>query len=182
MDNWISVARVLPALCLMPLIAASAQSTSGTTLMSRQPDFDARSLVSSDGSSGRSSVSGFSLNNPNRFSMHQSYSVMAASGNAGTMSSGLYLNTLGYKISDPLQLFVDVGFHTPIHSTMQNMNGNTGASASSVIIPRMGLEYKPTDNLTFNLELVNGPDAWKAYGYGMGSGYGHSSFYGSRFP
>ena len=116
--------------------------------------------------------------------MHQSYSVMAASSNAGSMSSGLYLNTVGYKISDPLFLFVDVGIHTPIHSSMQNMNGNTGAAASSMIVPRMGLEYKPTDRLTFNLELVNGPDAWKAYGNGMGSGYGlgHSSFYGSRFP
>jgi hypothetical protein len=146
--------------------------------MTRQPDFDSRSIVS-NGSSG-SSVSGFSLTNPNRFSMHQSYSVMASSSRAGSTSSSLYLNTIGYKISDPLHLFVDVGFHTPIHSTVQNMNGNAGAANSSVIIPRMGLEYRPTERLTVNLELVNGPDAWKAYGSGFGPG--NSSFYGSRFP
>jgi hypothetical protein len=145
------------------------------TMLNRQPDFDSRSLVTSGGSS----VSGFSLTNPSRFSMHQSYSVMAASSSAGSMSSSMYLNTIGYKISDPLLLFVDVGFHTPLYSSMQGMNGNTGAAASSVILPRFGLEYKPTERLSINLELVNGPDAWKAYGPGYGLG---SSFYGSRFP
>ena len=169
----------LNLLCLVPVISAAAPST----MITRQPDFDSRSMISrSPDMSGGSSVSGFSLTNPNRFSMHQSYSVTAMSSNAGSASSGLYLNTIGYQISDPLLLFVDVGFHTPIHSTVQNMNGGSGAAASSVVLPRMGLEYKPTDRLTVNFELVNGPDAWKAYGNGMGYGSGYPSFYGSRFP
>ena len=166
------------ALCFLTAIAASAPST----MMTRQPDFDARSLVGgSTDRSGPSSVSGFSLTNPNRFSMQQSYSVSAMSSSAGSSSSGLYLNTVGYKISDPLFLFVDVGIYTPLHSTVQGPYANgagNGAAGSSVVLPRMGLEYRPSDRLTFNVELVNQPDAWKAYG----PGYGASSFYGSRFP
>jgi hypothetical protein len=171
----IGVLSTAAAVCLIPAPALSAQSTPRATLMTRQPDFDSRSLVSSG-----SSVSGFSLTNPNRFSMRQSYSVSAMSSSAGSASSGLYLNTVGYKISDPLFMFVDVGIHTPLHSSIQGMNGNAGAAGSSMVIPRMGLEYRPTERLTVNLELVNGPDAWKAYGPGWG--FGRSSFYGSRFP
>lgn len=162
----------MASVCPTPLSAASAPST----LMARQSDFDARSLVASGGSS----VSGFSLTHPERFSMQQSYSISAMSGSMGSASSGLYLNTVGYKISDPLFLFVDVGIHTPLHSSIQGVNGAAGAAGSSLVIPRVGLEYKPTDRLSVNLELVNGADAWKAYGPGWG--FGRSSFYGSRFP
>ena len=63
------------------------------------------------------SVSGFSLLNPNRFSMHQSYSMIFASGSAGSTSAGLYLNTLSYKLADPLTLSADVGFYTPLYGT-----------------------------------------------------------------
>ena len=37
-------------------------------------------------------------------------------------------------------------------------------TGSSVILPRVGLEYRPNENFSMNLELLNGPDAWKAYG------------------
>jgi hypothetical protein len=163
---------VLGAFLIMP--AASVFAQSSRTVLTRQPDFDSRSLIAG----GENSVSGFSLTNPRRFSMQQSYSLTAVSGGAGTMSTGTYLNTLGYKISDPLFLFVDVGIATPMYSSVQGVNGNTGAAASSVILPRMGLEYRPSDRLTFNLELINVRDAWKA-GYGYG---GYPSFFGSRAP
>ena len=168
--------RLSVGLCFLSAIAAAAPST----MMTRQPDFDSRSLLGgSTDMAGGSSVSGFSLANPHRFSMQQSYSVSAMSSRAGSSSSGLYLNTVGYKISDPLFLFVDVGIHTPLHSTVQGPYGNSDGG-SSVVLPRVGLEYRPSDRMTFNLELVNGPDAWKAYGPGYGSGF--PSFYGSRFP
>jgi len=156
---------LLSVLTVLPLHAQSSLPT-------RQPDFDARSLMGSE----NRSVSGFALMNPNRFSMHQSYSVTASSSRAGTTSSGLYLNTLGYKVSDPLFLYADVGMYTPIHSTVAGMRDNAGATGTSLVLPRFGLEYKPSDRWTFNLEWVNAQDAWKTYGPGP------SSFYGSRTP
>jgi hypothetical protein len=84
------------------------------------------------------------------------------SGSSGSMSSGLYLNTLMYRLGAPLTVFADVGFHTPIHSSMPGLQQEGGPG--SLVFPRLGLEYKPSERLTMNLELVNGADAWKAYG------------------
>jgi hypothetical protein len=167
--------RAIVALCLSGLASATSVSAQ-STLMTRQSDFDSRILIGSE----RPSVSGNAFAHPNRFAMHQSYSVTAMSSRAGSSSSGLYLNTLDYKISDPLRLFVDVGMVTPIHSGASGVNETSGATTTSIVLPRMGLEYKPNDRLTVNLEVVNGSDAYKAYG--RGAGYGSSSFYGSRFP
>jgi hypothetical protein len=160
------------ALCGVTNVSASSEST--FRFPTNTSDFDSRSLMIP----GSSSASSFSLVNPDRFSMRQSYSLSAMSSGSGSASAGTYLNTLGYQISEPLFFFVDVGFHTPIHSSMQGVNASqAGAAGSSMILPRMGLEYRPSERMSFNLELVNLQDAWKA-GYGMGS----SSFYGSRFP
>jgi len=173
--------------CLLSLLAVTPLQAQ-ISLPTRSPDFDSRSLMGSGtgsngdsrtdsyGGSRRGPVSGFALVNPGRFSMQQSYSVTASSSRAGTASSGLYLNTLGYKISDPLFLYADVGMYTPIHSTVAGMRDNAGAMGTSLVLPRFGLEYKPSDRWTLNFEWVNGQDAWKAYGPGP------SSFYGSRTP
>ncbi|HEX2612740.1 MAG TPA: hypothetical protein VHO02_04010 [Fibrobacteria bacterium] len=152
------------------VMSASAAPSGGVP---RGDDFDAGGMTLSGTRSGSPS---FSLAQPGRFSMHQSYSLTAMSSSQGSASSGLYLNTLSYQLAQPLVMFVDVGFYTPLHSTMPGMNSSSGAG--SVVLPRMGLEYKPSERLTMNLELVNGPDAWKAYG-------GHwspSLFTGSRTP
>jgi hypothetical protein len=157
------------AILLAMNAAVPAFSTPATVLRDRS-EFDSRSLLS-----GGASVGGLSLSNPSRFSMQQSYSVSAMASGAGSMSSGLYLNTVSYRVSDPLVLSMDFGIHTPMHSSYPGFEGNSGADASSFVLPRFGLEYRPNERFTLNLEVFNGPDAWKAYGY-------HPFFLGSRFP
>ena len=115
-------------------------------------------------SGSRNASSSIALAQPNRFSMHQSYSLTAMATPQGSASSGLYLNTLSYQLTQPLSMFVDVGFYTPIHSSIPGVAGAGAVGAGSVVLPRMGLEYKPSDRLTLNLEMVNGADAWKASG------------------
>jgi hypothetical protein len=143
-----------------------------------EPDFDPSRMLrlgADDYSSGSSSS--FSVTNPARFSMQQSYSLSAMSGPHGSLSSGLYLNTLSYQFTPLLVAFVDVGFYTPLHSSIPGLE--QGAGMGSLVLPRVGLEYRPTERLSLNLELVNGPDAWKAYG-----GLPRSSHFlqGSRIP
>jgi hypothetical protein len=157
------------------LALAGVASASSESLLHNRDDFDARGMLR-PGPVGSGSPS-FSLAQPGRFSMQQSYSLSAMSGPGGSTSSGLYLNTLSYQLSAPLTLSVDVGFHTPLHSSMPG--SEQGAGAGSVILPRMGLEYRPTDRLTMNLELYNVPDAWKAYG---GGPWSPGFFQGSRTP
>ena len=174
MRNSRVLAILLSIGALFGVTSVSASSESAFRFPTHQSDFDSRSLMIP----GTASAPSFSLVNPDRFSMRQSYSLSAMSSGSGSASAGTYLNTIGYQISEPLSFFVDVGFHTPIHSSLAGVNGShAGAAGSSMILPRMGLEYRPSERMSFNLELVNVQDAWKA-GYGMGS----SSFYGSRFP
>lgn len=144
---------------------ATAFSASPVQTLLAEPDgFDRGSLIAPEYQSN--SVSGFSFLNPNRFSMRQSYAVNFASGSFGSTSAGLYLNTLSYKLADPLTLSADVGFHTPLYSS----GGFSGSGfqdprlGSSLVMPHVGLEYKPTKSTSFSLHLFNGRDAAKAYG------------------
>ncbi len=136
------------------------------TVLTQKQDFDRSQLLAPDYRPGNS-VAGFSFLNPNRFSMRQSYSLNVSSGGMGTNSAGLYMNTLSYKLADPLTLSADVGFYTPLYSGngALSMRGvQDPRQGSGLIFPHVGLEYKPTENTTFSLHLFNGQDAYKAYG------------------
>lgn len=163
----------LVVLCCAPLFATGMdentfeKSPTQTVLTSHQ-EFDRTDLFSPD-YRGTNTVSGFSFLNPSRFSMQQSYSVNFASGSLGASSAGLYLNTLSYKLANPLTLSADVGFYSPLYSSSPgnfNANGIQDPSrGSSIVFPRIGLEYKPTKNTSFSLQLFNGRDSQKAYGF-----------------
>lgn len=156
----------------LALIGAIPAMASPSTVLRDRGEFDSRGILVG----GReSSISGLSFADRSRFSMQQSYSVSALSSASGSMSSGLYLNTVSYRISDPLVLSVDMGVHTPMHSTFAGNSGATGAEASSFVLPRVGLDYVPNDRFSMHFQIYNGPDAWKAYGP-------YPFFPGSRIP
>jgi hypothetical protein len=138
------------------------------TVLTEPGEFDRGTLMAPQWREGAGSVAGFSLLNPNRFSMHQSYSVNFASGSLGSSSAGLYLNTLSYRLADPLTLSADVGFYTPLYSSSSMGFSKGGLQdprlGSSLVFPHVGLEYKPTENSSISLHLFNGRDAYKAYG------------------
>ena len=154
--------QVLSVLTFAQTVPAENSGNANSSVVVGNGDFDSHSLFAQPTSS-----SSVSFLNPSRFSMHQSYSLSFASGGAGSTSSGVYLNTLSYKLASPLTLSMDMGFYTPIHSSIPGMRQNALSSpgaGTSMILPRMGLEYKPSDNFSLNLEIFNGQDAWKAYG------------------
>ncbi len=143
-------------------------SSEPPSLLTQNQDFDRKELLAPSYRWG-DVTPGFSFLNPNRFSMHQSYSVNFSSGSMGASSAGLYLNTLNYKLAAPLTLSADVGFYSPLYSSSAGSFGSRGIQdptrGSSMIFPRLGLEYKPSQNTTFSIQLLNGQDATKAYGY-----------------
>jgi hypothetical protein len=147
--------------------AEFAGTGSPQTVLTQPGEFDRGSLMSPEGRE-RNSVAGFSLLNPNRFSMQQSYSVGFSSGSIGTSSAGLYLNTLSYRLADPLTLSADVGFYTPLYGSASMGFAKGGFQdprlGSSLVFPHVGLEYKPTENSSISLHLFNGRDAYRAYG------------------
>lgn len=173
----VSFMRTATISAVISLSAALGYATASAAGPVGSGDFDARQLLRGPVIGDESGPS-LSLNGTGRFSMRQSYSLSAMSGGGGSASSGLYLNTLSYQFSPLLTASVDVGFHTPLHSSLPGASQGAGAGAGSIVVPRLGLEYRPTDRLSFNLEVVNGPDAWKAYG----GPWSPHFFQGSRTP
>ncbi|MBW8889050.1 MAG: hypothetical protein JF616_14950 [Fibrobacteres bacterium] len=168
--------RALLAVCglaaTVPVFSAEPPKAFGNgtheTVLTQPGEFDRGTLMAPQWREGGGSVSGFSLLNPNRFSMHQSYAVNFASGSFGSSSAGLYLNTLTYRLADPLTLSADVGFYTPLYASSSVGLSKGGFQdprlGSSLVFPHVSLEYKPTDNSSISLHLFNGRDAYKAYG------------------
>jgi hypothetical protein len=164
------LARLLATLSLAALPAFATPPSQGLatppkSVLTGSEDFDRTDLLNRDYKGN--SVAGLSLLNPNRFSMRQSYSVGMSSGSFGTQSAGLYLNTLSYRLADPLTLSADIGFHTPFYSSFGGPAAgfrNPGLG-SSLVLPHVGLEYRPSEHTSFSIHLFNGPDAAKAYGY-----------------
>ncbi len=117
----------------------------------------------------------YGLLHPSRFSMQQSYSTSMSYGGGGMASSGVYLNSLSYQLAEPLTLSMDIGLHTPFYSSgiYSNMyRGDNMENFGSFILPRISLEYKPTENSSISLHYFNLQDAYKAYGP-----FGHWSSY-----
>jgi hypothetical protein len=161
-------AAFLPRLNAESLDALGMAELQPKSVVLQNSDFDRESILTPYQRYGeKSSVSGFQFLNANRFSMYQSYSMSFGAGGGNQTSSGLYLNTVSYRLSDPLTLSMDMGFHTPFYNSMPGMqSGNLwdGTTQSSLVLPRIGLEYKPSEHTSFSLQLINGPDAAKAYG------------------
>jgi hypothetical protein len=111
--------------------------------------------------------SSFSLLDPSRFGMQQSYSMQYTSTSFGSFSSGVYLNTLSYRFGIPLTLSVDIGAYNMFHNDFEASAydaQDANSRAPQFILPRIGLEYRPTSNVTMSLQVLQFPDAYQAYG------------------
>lgn len=100
--------------------------------------------------------SGFSLFDPSKFNMTQSYSLMYSSSKYGSQSLGLYLNSIEYQISDPLKVRVDLAYYHNPGALVGNNNSTLSNSGS--ILPGLALSWKPSENfhLYFNYSQVPG--------------------------
>ncbi|MFC1584619.1 hypothetical protein ACFL5V_03625 [Fibrobacterota bacterium] len=112
-----------------------------------------------------SSGSGISFLDPGKFSMSQSYSTSMAYSGGESYSFGLYLNTLTYQLFKPLTFSIDLGIYTPFHSTTPAYtSGGDIEDMSSLVLPRIGLEYQPTKNTLISVQYFNVNDASRSYG------------------
>lgn len=158
---------------LLVLLLVSQASANGMGVPTREEGFRKDQLLR------RSSLQ---FSNPSGFQMQQSYSFQYTSTSLGSNSSGVYLNTLSYQFGIPLTLSVDIGLYNLLSSSGQQSPYLTPSQANSTgpsdtkpefIIPRIGLDYRPTENVLLSLQLVNMPDAYRAYGpfYSLRSPY-----------
>ena len=93
---------------------------------------------------------------PAKFSMSQSYSLSYFSLGGHGITQGLYLNTMSYRFSDPLQFSVQFGLaHQPFGGMGQNQALLN--NSNSAFISAAQLTYRPFKNMLLQLEYNSWP-------------------------
>lgn len=115
---------------------------------------------------------GFSLLDPSRFHISNSYSLSYFSGGGQSQSVGLYMSTIDYQLSRPLSLRVGIGY---LHQPLGFLNSNA-STVGNEILPNVRLDYRPSENFHFMVDYMTIPSSAYGNGYGWG-GYtpGYSS-------
>lgn len=108
--------------------------------------------------------------NPNNFTMQHSYEMSFFSFGGKSITQAIYLNTLKYKISDPLSFTFQWGVHhQPFGGLLKNNISSQGAFISGA-----ELKYKPNDKLMIKLQ-------YRSYPNGVISPYYYNRYYYDRF-
>jgi hypothetical protein len=108
--------------------------------------------------------------NPDRFRMRQSYALSYTSMGGKGISVGEYTNSMAYQISDPLSVQFDVSLtHVPFSS----FGDKFGSDLSGLRLSRAQLDYRPSDNMLFQVQFRQVPAGAYLRGFpSFGSDFG----------
>jgi len=111
------------------------------------------------------------LFNPANFSMRHSYSFSYMLMSGRNLGVGMYTNSMFYKVSDPLNLRLDISvMHSPFGSYGKQLDKNF----NKIFIDRAELNYRPSEKMFFQLQFRQVP----FYPYwGLYSPYYYNPFY-----
>lgn len=105
-------------------------------------------------------VGGSSLLDPARFTMNHGFSLSLGTGlYGGSQSAGIYTNSISYFVTDALRLTSQIHLIQP---TMGSLTGNPTDGVS--LYYQTALNWRISDNVTFNLALSNMPRSGRYYG------------------
>jgi hypothetical protein len=94
-----------------------------------------------------------SLLDPSKFSMTHSYSISFLSMGNQAFNEGLYLNTMRYRISDPLSAQVQIGYlHQPLGAW-----GNSENTNGVLFVRSATFKYQPSDGLVVRFDYAAMP-------------------------
>lgn len=112
------------------------------------------------GSSSGLGLSSFGLLDPSRMSFSHSYTMSyVSSGNQGLMQ-GLFMETIGYRLSNPVSLTLNLGYlHQPYSSY-----GPDGVFEGGAFVGGAALTWRPAHNMFLRFEVANYP-TYGAYNY-----------------
>lgn len=90
---------------------------------------------------------------PAKFSMSQSYSLSFTSFGGHSFSQGLYLNTMKYQLSNPITMYLQIGFLNQPFSRL----GLQSPYDNRLFVSGAGFEYKPSESFKLQLEFSQTP-------------------------
>jgi hypothetical protein len=134
-------AIVITIIMIVAVVAVQAQQAGNFPLTTNEP-----------------TRSSFSLLDPSKLHMSQSYSFMYSSSKYGSQSLGMYLNSIEYQISDPLKVEVNLAY---LHNPGALVGSRNDYLGDGKLLPGVSISWKPAKNffLQFNYQQVPG------YGY-----------------
>jgi hypothetical protein len=94
------------------------------------------------------------LLDPERFSMHQTYSMSVASSKFGSYGLSAFTNTFSYKASDNLFLSADV---SAVYSPFSSFGKEFQNQMNGIYLSNARLDWKLGDNTFMRVEYVGGP-------------------------
>jgi len=115
----------------------------------------------------------FSLFDPSRFSMQNSYSLIYSSYNGTGQTIGLYMNSMKYSVTSSLDLNVTLGW---VHQPGQLFNKqDRGVTDYGSILPNVQLDYRPSDKFRLMISYQSIPGVYNdsRYGYWPYSRFGY---------
>jgi len=89
------------------------------------------------------------LIDPSRLTINHGMSFGASFGGGNSLMSGLYQTNFLYRLSNPLTLSLSLG--------MQNLKYSGNPTSQSSILAGFGLDYRPTKNLHFRVQMQQMP-------------------------
>ena len=131
-------------LCIIALIAFSVEVSADTGVgFSGEPAVKNPLKPASEGLKG--------LFATEKFDMQQT--VGLSFGTGASKFSQYYLNTMTFKVSEPLTIQATLG----VQNQTLGSNAYGGAGGARIVIPNVGILYQPKPNLTIQFGFSNSP-------------------------
>lgn len=89
--------------------------------------------------------------------MRQSVTMAYASNGSTSASGSLYTNEMSWRLSQPLTLHLDLGVATPLWAS--GPGSEALREQTPVLLPAVGLEWRPSDNTALTLFVARSPYA-----------------------
>jgi hypothetical protein len=105
-------------------------------------------------------LSNLGLLDPSRMSFTHSYSMTYATSDGESVMRGLFMESIGYKISNPLFLTLNLGYLHQPYSTFDT----GGLNRNGAFIGGAALDWRPAKNMFLHFEVANYP-SYGGYGY-----------------
>ena len=96
-----------------------------------------------------------------RLSFQNTIGVSFQSGEFGGMSQ-YYLNTITYQASKPLVIRAQVGVENTMLGKSSVLSSTGGGT--HLVVPYLGVQYRPLENLTIDISISNRPSYYGYYG------------------
>lgn len=91
---------------------------------------------------GQPKFSSYSLLDPSKMDLHQSYSFSYFSTSRGSFGVGIYSAILDYRISSPLSLRLGLSY---LHQPLSLLGSKSNINIGQAILPSFELRYQPNE-------------------------------------